>query len=140
MGRCWQKSKGGEKKSMKDGNVHSPTSPEVMQYNMLPNGAAEVWIRKNITQASAPSDVGEGMEYVYEEVYFQTTATKEQIEENLGAYWTIGESWEPERPKTQEEKIRELEEKLQESRNENDLAIAELTMLMAAMMGGEESF
>lgn len=100
---------------------------------------AEVWIRKNITQASVPSDVGEGMEYVYEEVYFQTTATKEQIEENLGAYWTIGESWEPERPKTQEEKIRELEEKLRESRNENDLAIAELTMLMAAVIGGEES-
>ena len=124
---------------MKDGNVHSPTAPEAMQYNALPGGMAEVWIRKNITQTSVPSDVGEGMEYVYEEVYFQTTATKEQIEENLGAYWTIGESWEPERPKTQEEKIRELEEKLQESRNENDLAIAELTMLMAAVIGGEES-
>lgn len=124
---------------MKDGNVHSPTSPETIQYNALPGGMAEVWIRKNITQASVHSDIGEGMEYVYEEVYFQTTATKEQIEENLGAYWTIGESWEPERPKTQEEKIRELEEKLQESRNENDLAIAELTMLMAAVIGGEES-
>ena len=124
---------------MKDGNVHSPTAPEAMQYNALPGGMAEVWIRKNITQTSAPSDVGEGMEYVYEEVYFQTAATKEQIEENLDAYWTIGESWEPEKPKTQEEKIRELEEKLQESRNENDLAIAELTMLMAAVIGGEES-
>lgn len=76
---------------------------------------------------------------MYEEVYFQTVATEEQIEENLDAYWTIGEVWEPEKPKTQEEKIRELEEKLQESRNENDLAIAELTMLMAAMIGGEES-
>lgn len=76
---------------------------------------------------------------MYEEVYFQTTATKEQIEENLDAYWAMGETWKPERPKTQEEKIRELEEKLQENRNENDLAIAELTMLMAAMMGGEES-
>ena len=124
---------------MKDGNVHSPTAPEAMQYNALPGGMAEVWIRKNITQTSVPSDIGEGMEYVYEEVYFQTTATKEQIEENLDAYWAIGEAWEPERPKTQEEKIRELEEKLQENRNENDLAIAELTMLMAAMMGGEES-
>lgn len=100
---------------------------------------AEVWIRKNITQTSVPSDIGEGTEYVYEEVYFQTVATEEQIEENLDAYWTIGEVWEPEKPKTQEEKIRELEEKLQESRNENDLAIAELTMLMAAMIGGEES-
>lgn len=124
---------------MKDGNVHSPTAPEAMKYNALPGGMAEVWIRKNITQTSVPSDIGEGMEYVYEEVYFRTAATKEQIEENLGAYWTIGESWEPERPKTQEEKIRELEEKLQESRNENDLAIAELTMLMAAVIGGEES-
>ena len=124
---------------MKDGNVHSPTAPEAMQYNALPGGMAEVWIRKNITQTSVPSDIGEGTEYVYEEVYFQTAATKEQIEENLGAYWTIGESWEPEKPKTQEEKIRELEEKLQESRNENDLAIAELTMLMAAVIGGEES-
>ena len=127
---------------MKDGNVHSPAAPEAMQYNALPGGMAEAWIRKNITQASVPSDVGEGMEYVYEEVYFHTTATKEQIEENLDAYWAMGETWEPERPKTQEEKIRELEEKLQESRNENDLAIAELTMLMAAMaaaMGGEES-
>lgn len=124
---------------MKDGNVHSPTAPEAMQYNALPGGMAEVWIRKNITQTSVPSDIGEGTEYVYEEVYFQTAATKEQIEENLDAYWTIGESWEPEKPKTQEEKIRELEEKLQESRNENDLAIAELTMLMAAVIGGEES-
>ena len=124
---------------MKDGNVHSPTAPEAMQYNALPGGIAEVWIRKNITQTSVPSDIGEGTEYVYEEVYFQTAATKEQIEENLDAYWTIGESWEPEKPKTQEEKIRELEEKLQESRNENDLAIAELTMLMAAVIGGEES-
>lgn len=124
---------------MKDGNVHSPTAPEAMQYNALPGGMAEVWIRKNITQTSVPSDVGEGMEYVYEEVYFQTAATKEQIEENLDDYWTMGEAWEPKRPKTQEEKIRELEEKLQESRNENDLAIAELTMLMAAVIGGEES-
>lgn len=74
---------------------------------------------------------------MYEEVYFQTTATKEQIEENLDAYWAMGETWEPERPKTQEEKLQELEEKLQEMRNENDMAIAELTMLMAAMTGGD---
>ena len=81
--------------------------------------------------------MGGGTEYVYEEVYFQTTATREQIEGNLDAYWTMGEAWEPGKPKTQEEKLQELEEKLQEMRNENDLAIAELTMLMAAMTGGD---
>lgn len=106
---------------------------------------AEVWIRKNIVKATIPSESSENdTEYVYEEVYFRTNASEDDVNANVDKYWQLGQEWEVEVPKTQDEKIEELENQLviakaelDQARTDNDLAIAELTMVMAAMMGGE---
>lgn len=91
---------------------------------------------------------GENLEYTYDEVYFQTTAAKGEIESDIDGYWTAGQAWNPEVPLTSAEKqelriavlesqLNEAKAELEQSRTDNDMAIAELTMVMAAMMGGE---
>lgn len=138
---------------MKIATVHCPTMPEELTYRALENGTAEVWIRKNIEQTTVPFDAtGEGggnLEYIYSEVYFRTTASREEIEEDINGYWQAGQDWELDVPLTaaqkQEKRIAVLEEQLEnaraeldQTRSDNDMAIAELTMVMAAMLGGGE--
>ena len=125
--------------------VHCPVKPEAMQYHLLGSGIAEVWIRKNIRQTTVEAETGgeENLEYTYEEVYFRTTATQAEIEGNQDSYWETGQGWEPEVPLTPEQKIEKLQLELNQAnadlaqaKTDNDMAIAELTMVMAAMMGG----
>lgn len=78
---------------------------------------------------------------MYEEVYFRTEATKEDIEANLEKYWAIGKEWAVQVPETDKQKITRLEKELKEAnaaliqnRNDNDMAIAELTMAIASMI------
>lgn len=81
-------------------------------------------------------------------MYFRTTASQEEIEADINGFWLAGQEWEPDVPLTptqkQEIRIATLEKQLEtarteleQSRTDNDMAIAELTMVMAAMMGGE---
>lgn len=128
---------------MKTDSVHCPTMPATVQYNVRSDGTAEVWMRKNIQQTTTADEDGENLEYTYEEVYFRTTATKEEIEGNFESYWESGQGWEPDVPMTQDQKIEALQTKLDQAnaelaqtKTDNDMAIAELTMVMAAMMGG----
>lgn len=129
---------------MKIVTAHCPIQPEEVKYNQIENGMAEVWIRKNITKATIPESTENETEYVYEEVYFRTNASEDDVNANVDKYWQLGQEWEMAVPKTQDEKIEELENQLviakaelDQARTDNDLAIAELTMVMAAMMGGE---
>lgn len=140
--------------------VHSPVRPAEVTYNRLSSSLAECWIRKNIKKETLSTDtanteneveegivglgVAENLEYVYEEVYFQTAATEDEIRMDLEGFWISGQEWNPPVPMTQAQRIEQLETELTqaratlvESQMNNDMAIAELTMVMAMMMGGE---
>lgn len=130
--------------------VISQSKPETMLYSLRKDGSAEVWLRKNIKQttmpASALSDEGDGdnLIWMYDEAYFRTNAPREEVEADAEKFWTIGCDWSVEVPLTADQKIAELQEQLkranadlEKSRLDSDMAIAELTMVMAAMMGGE---
>jgi hypothetical protein len=122
--------------------------PEELQYNPLKDGIAEVWIRRNIQRVmAAHSDENdeENMEYIYDEVYFCTTSTREEIESDLEYYWKSGQEWNPSIPESDKQKIERLEQELSETKEQmtknqlaSDMTIAELTMVMADMMGGGE--
>lgn len=129
--------------------VHSQVAPEGFQYNTLPDGTAEVWIRQSIREEAARSE-GEGntLEYVYDEIYFRTNIEKEVIKNDILQFAEAGSAWELDVPMTKEEKqraeiealkarITESEAAREEDKVNSDMAIAELTMVMAAMMGGE---
>ena len=138
--------------------VHAAEKPQEIQYTARKDGMADVWLRRNITQQTCPSDgEGDNLEYVYDEVFFRTTASQEDISGDLDTYWTVGQEWAPEVPLTKEEaqarKIADLEQSLEQAktdlaqaRTDNDMAIAELTIVLATMMtpevtqeGGEEN-
>lgn len=103
-----------------------------------------MWIRRNIRQQEvfAPSNEDEPtQEWVYDEVYFQTTADRAEIEANIDRYWELGSDWSPVVPMTDKEMIAKLQEELQEAkadltqaRTDSDMAIAELTIVLATMM------
>ena len=121
--------------------AHAAEIPREIQYSARPDGMADVWMRKNIVQAYYPSDnenLSSGMEYVYDEVFFRTKDTQGQIEADPDTYWAQGQAWMPNIPMTKEEqqekKIAELEEKLKQTRTDSDMAIAELTIVLAAMV------
>lgn len=128
--------------------AHGSAKPEELCYNtlMTPNAGntAEVWIRRNIRQQEvlAPSNEDEPtQEWVYDEVYFQTTADRAEIEANIDRYWELGSDWSPAVPMTDKEMIAKLQEELQEAkadltqaRTDSDMAIAELTIVLATMM------
>jgi Zn-dependent oligopeptidase len=87
----------------------------------------------------------ENMEYIYDEVYFCTTSTREEIESDLEYYWKSGQEWNPSIPESDKQKIERLEQELSETKEQmtknqlaSDMTIAELTMVMADMMGGGE--
>ena len=126
--------------------VNSPGEPKEIEITTIPGiNLNEVWIRKNIRKEtelrSDPDGAEESSGYVYEEVYFRTNATKEEIVADPEKYWAIGKEWTVQVPETDKQKIARLEKELQEAnealiqnRNDNDMAIAELTMAIASMI------
>ena len=128
--------------------AHGPAKPEELCYNtlMTPNAGntAEVWIRRNIRQQEVPALSNEGeptQEWVYDEVYFQTAVDLDKITADLDGYWELGCAWKPEVPMTDKEMIAKLQKDLKEartdlaqSRTDSDMAIAELTIVLATMM------
>ena len=127
--------------------AHAAEKPQEMQYVLRQDGQADVWMRRNITQQPCPSDGdgAAGLEYIYDEVFFRTAATLEEIEADPDTYWAKGQLWTPDVPLTKEErqekKIKELEKSLEQAkadltqaRTDSDMAIAELTIVLATMM------
>lgn len=106
-----------------------------------------MWLRKNIQRTTTvhfDSDI-ENLEYIYDEVYFRTTAVKEEIEADPERFWQAGQIWDIPTPETDKQKIARLERELQEAKETieknqlaSDMAIAELTVVMATMAEGGE--
>lgn len=63
--------------------------PDIINYMPLPIiGKADVWLRKNITETK-DLETGEIM-YMADEVYFRTSATKEDIENDFETWFEKG--------------------------------------------------
>lgn len=60
-----------------------------VDYFLLPNGNADVFLHKNET---TETDNEENVQYVAEEVFFQTKKTKVEIENNFDFYWNSAEN------------------------------------------------
>lgn len=61
--------------------------PDKIQYMPLPDGGADVWLRKNIKKQMGSMD---GVQYTYyeaDEVYFRTNDSKAQIETNFDEFF-----------------------------------------------------
>lgn len=125
---------------------HAPEKPEEILYVKREDGLADVWMRRNVIQQACPSEGdGENLEYVCDEVFFRTAVTQEAIAGDPDAYWAVGERWTPNIPLTKEEQqekemaalkkdLAQAEANLEQAKMDNTMAIAELTMVMAAMM------
>lgn len=85
------------------------SKPEAIQYMPLPEGGADVWLRKDIAEMK---DIEDGKEYTYyeaEEVYFRTSTPKEEIEADFEEYFA-GNLPKPPTPEvSSEERIAALE-------------------------------
>ncbi len=67
--------------------VQYSQKPEKIRYMQLPEGGADVWLRKNIKKHTGER---EGTEYTYyeaDEVYFRTNVTKSEIEADFEEYF-----------------------------------------------------
>ena len=92
--------------------------PAPVDYAILPEGKADIWLRKNIQQAEKEGrEEGETPQTVWkaDEAYMRVTATKDDIEAaNFDEWWTTAEAWEytqatAVKPQTQAERIASLE-------------------------------
>lgn len=101
-------------------NVQSDRKPEALAYFLLPSGIADVYIRDNVHM----TDGEEGQYYEYDETYFQTTETREDIEENLDTWKEYGAAWEQEVVLTQAEIISRLQAKTEQNRSDIDYIAA----------------
>ena len=123
--------------------VHAVEKPQDIQYTARSDGYADVWIRKNITKQKKEFDGwDDGFEYVYDEIFFRTVLTQGEVESNIDNLIDEWGKWQPMIPMTKEEqkaaRISELEAELKQARTDNDMAIAELTIVLATMMTPEE--
>lgn len=77
------------------------------------DGAADVWLHKNIEQTtSADEDGNETTAYTADEVHFQYTYSdtlESELTESFDKWWEYGETWEPSAKLTDAERIAALE-------------------------------
>lgn len=89
--------------------VESPEAPKPFQYNELPDGGADVWIRDNVTEGK---DAEDNVLYTYNEAYFKTDETEESIREDLEAWTEYAKEWTPEVERPIPERVEVLEAKV----------------------------
>lgn len=68
----------------------SPHPRNPVDYFVLPDGAVDVFLRRNeITESKTDDEGNENIEYVAEEVYFRTdkSVTQDMVETNFEYYW-----------------------------------------------------
>ncbi len=64
--------------------VEFTNKPLAIMYMKLPDGGADVWLRKNIEQISVENPMGEPSEmYQADEVYFRTNESEEYVSEHF---------------------------------------------------------
>lgn len=94
--------------------------PEPLQYMPLPDGKADVWIRKNIREAEMTGEeAGEGIigaAWEADEVYFRTSLDKENILARMDELYENGGEPIPVKPKeaTTEERLDAIEDAISE--------------------------
>lgn len=78
--------------------------PEELLYMPLPNGKVDVWLRKNVQEIQASSE-DEASTWEADEVYFQTTYSKEYVQEHFEELFSAGGIEDPgtEKPDLSEE-------------------------------------
>lgn len=64
--------------------------PATLAYMPLPDGKADVWLRQNITQETRETENGTETVWTADEVYFRTSLSQEEIEENFDAIFENG--------------------------------------------------
>lgn len=90
--------------------------PEAVVYAPLPDGKADVWLRRNIRETVVQEDVdGETMTvtaWTAEEAYMRGTMSREEIERNFDRYFDAAAVWTPEQDPvpTLVERVERLEE------------------------------
>lgn len=65
--------------------------PGELLYMPLPNGKADVWLRKNIQEIPASGE-DEAPAWEADEVYFRTTYSKEHVQEHFEELFSAGGS------------------------------------------------
>lgn len=91
---------------------HKPIPHNKVDYYLLPNGYADVFLHRN---EIAQTDEEDNLIYVAEEVYFQieSSVTKEQIEQNFNYMWDDAEKEVFTEP-TEKERLEALEQAMLE--------------------------
>ena len=102
------------------GNVQSNTRPETLTYYMLASGVADVYLRENIRETEGEESPG----FEYDEIYFQASESREDIETNLVAWREYGAEWESETALSQAEIIGKLRAKAEQNRSDIDYIAA----------------
>lgn len=82
--------------------VNYDSKPETVQYMKLPNGHADVWLRRNIQQ----EENDEGVFWSADEKYIRTGLTLDEVNAQFDALFDA----EPETPLTDPERIAQLEQ------------------------------
>ncbi len=89
--------------------VISPDSPRNFQYDELPDGTADVWIRDGIVEGV---DEDGNPVFTYNEAYFKTDETEESIREDLESWTEYAKEWTPEVERPIPERVEVLEAKV----------------------------
>lgn len=104
-------------------------------------GTCIVHFNEDITEETGTGPEGEEITtYSAEHYSMETTwraGLEEAVRENRTAWLAAAKEAEGEKPKTETEILREVRRTIEENQQASDMAIAELTMIMAEMMGGE---
>ena len=82
--------------------VNYDSKPETVQYMKLPNGQADVWLRRNIQQEESD----EGVFWSADEKYIRTGLTLDEVNAQFDALFDA----EPKTPLTDSERIAQLEQ------------------------------
>jgi hypothetical protein len=73
--------------------------PAALEYDILPTGRADVWVRRNIERVDDFIDNGpdaESVPYTYwtaDEAYMRTDAQRADLEADLAAAWAAAAEW-----------------------------------------------
>lgn len=110
--------------------------PETYVYMALPDGKADVWLRKNITEATEKDEDGnKSTHYTANEVYFRTSMTEDEVVASFDAIYEAGGTSEDE--DTGEEIIEGVDITTSERIDAIEEAIAELAEMVAELTAEE---
>ncbi len=112
--------------------VQYTSEPSKYAYMALPDGKADVWLRKNITEVTEKDEDGnKSTHWEAEEVYFRTSYTEEEVVENFDAIFEAGGTTEDE--DTGEEIIEGVDVTTADRLDAIEAAISELADMVAGL-------